>query len=60
MIGLSQKLCISHREIETWDFEEIREHIAVLSVQAKKTDGALVQQTPEEVERGLIQAFGRK
>jgi hypothetical protein len=55
VIELALRIGLDYRVVEQWDMEAIREHIAILSDSSKPK--ARVQ-TPEELHRGLMAAFG--
>lgn len=61
IVGLAIRIGIPYTEVERWDMEAIREHLVVLA-EINKPAGAApraVLQTPQEVERGLVAAFGK-
>jgi hypothetical protein len=58
ILSLASRIGISHREVESWSFEEIREWLVILA--PKKPGAAPLTQTPEQLEGGLFAAFGKQ
>ena len=58
LIGLSVRLKISIREVESWDIPTIREYMAYLMKQEEPEKPA--NQTPEEIAATFAAAFARK
>lgn len=58
VIGLSIRLGIDYRVIETWPIPRIAEYMAILRAMNRPPKNESAEQSPEEVERRLKAAYG--
>lgn len=57
---IAMRLGISFREVEKWSLEDIREYMVLLRPEKPSAaDPSTLDQTPEQLEAGLMAAFGK-
>lgn len=54
---VASRIGISHREVEQWSLEDIREYMVMFRPEPET--GKPVMQTPEQLNAGLMAAFGK-